>query len=55
MVEIVDLMPRAVIDSCEIYTTNFMIKINRDYFYHAQSFIWSSTIKKNKKILLLLR
>ena len=55
IVEISDLALRAVIDSFEIYTINSLIgrKI-RDYLRYVQSFIWGSTTRAKRKILLLL-
>ena len=48
MVDIVDLILKAVIDSFEIHTINSLIK-KKSRLVYVQSFIWGSTTKKNKK------
>ena len=53
MVEIIDLTLRGVVDSFEIYIVNSLI--TKNLFYSVQSFIWGSTTKTKKILLLLLK
>ena len=49
MIEVVDLALRAVIDSLEIYSVNFLLKKKfRNLFHFVQNFISSSIIIFNK-------
>ena len=53
MVRIVDLAQRAVIDSSEIYTINFLIEKNETNFIMFKASFGVAQLKQNKKILLL--